>query len=208
MARPSLKSADEKLRILLAVLKGELTASKAARRHSVSEQSVHNWKGSGGTTAACRIPSHGWRSEASSLARPRGRRARLDGVSYRSRSCRARRRGAGTLRSHPPLLLQSTLIRGARDARGHLEPSPRQPRGAAPQLLPGRQVGIRPPATSRSPAADKVGIRARRHRRRARRRWVACMSSRYLERIRHQLASHRPPRRSGPRRVRGRTARA
>jgi len=39
-----MKSADEKLRIVLAVLKGELSAADAARRHRVSEQSVHNWK--------------------------------------------------------------------------------------------------------------------------------------------------------------------
>ena len=32
MARPPMKSADEKLRIVLAVLKGELSASDAARR--------------------------------------------------------------------------------------------------------------------------------------------------------------------------------
>lgn len=44
MARPPIKSADEKLRIVVAVLKGELGASEAARRHGVSEQSVHTWK--------------------------------------------------------------------------------------------------------------------------------------------------------------------
>jgi transposase len=29
---------------VFAVLKGEVSASEAARRHGVSEQSVHNWK--------------------------------------------------------------------------------------------------------------------------------------------------------------------
>lgn len=44
MAKPSNKTADEKARIVVAVLRGELTAVEAARRHGVSEQSVHNWK--------------------------------------------------------------------------------------------------------------------------------------------------------------------
>lgn len=44
MARASKKSSDEKLRVVLSVLHGELTASDAARRAGVSEQSVHNWK--------------------------------------------------------------------------------------------------------------------------------------------------------------------
>jgi transposase len=52
MARPSKKTPDQKLQIVLAVLRGELsamcqrplTAMDAARRNGVSEQSVHNWK--------------------------------------------------------------------------------------------------------------------------------------------------------------------
>lgn len=44
MARASKKSPDEKLRVVLSVLRGELAASEAARRAGVSEQSVHNWK--------------------------------------------------------------------------------------------------------------------------------------------------------------------
>ena len=44
MARASKKSPDEKLRVVLSVLRGEVSASEAARRAGVSEQSVHNWK--------------------------------------------------------------------------------------------------------------------------------------------------------------------
>jgi transposase len=43
MARPSKKTREQKLQIVLAVLRGELTAMDAARRNGVSEQS-HNWK--------------------------------------------------------------------------------------------------------------------------------------------------------------------
>lgn len=44
MAKASKKTADEKLRVVLSVLRGEVTAQEAARRAGVSEQSVHNWK--------------------------------------------------------------------------------------------------------------------------------------------------------------------
>jgi transposase len=44
MARPSTKTPDEKLRIVLAVLKGELSAAEAGRRHGVSEQTISNWR--------------------------------------------------------------------------------------------------------------------------------------------------------------------
>jgi transposase len=44
MAKPSKKSADEKMRVVLCVLRGEATATDAARRAGVSEQTVHNWK--------------------------------------------------------------------------------------------------------------------------------------------------------------------
>lgn len=44
MARPSKKTTDQKLRIVMSVLRGEHSAVEAARRNGVSEQSVHNWK--------------------------------------------------------------------------------------------------------------------------------------------------------------------
>ena len=44
MARPSKKTVDQKLQIVLSVLRGEATAAEAARRSGVSEQSVHSWK--------------------------------------------------------------------------------------------------------------------------------------------------------------------
>lgn len=44
MARPSKKTPEQKLQIVLSVLRGEHTAVEAARRNGVSEQAVHNWK--------------------------------------------------------------------------------------------------------------------------------------------------------------------
>ena len=44
MARPSKKTVDQKLQIVLSVLRGEATATEASRRGGVSEQSVHKWK--------------------------------------------------------------------------------------------------------------------------------------------------------------------
>lgn len=44
LAKPSKKSADEKMRVVLSVLRGEQSATDAARRAGVSEQTVHNWK--------------------------------------------------------------------------------------------------------------------------------------------------------------------
>ncbi len=44
MARPTALPVEEKVRIVLAVLAGELTTAQAARQTKVSEQSVSNWK--------------------------------------------------------------------------------------------------------------------------------------------------------------------
>jgi transposase len=44
MAKPSNKSPDEKMRVVLSVLRGEQTAGDAARKAGVAEQTVHNWK--------------------------------------------------------------------------------------------------------------------------------------------------------------------
>jgi transposase len=44
MAKPSRKTPEQKLRIVLSVLRGELAAVEAARRSGVSEQAVHSWK--------------------------------------------------------------------------------------------------------------------------------------------------------------------
>lgn len=44
MAKPSKKTTDQKLRIVLSVLRGEHSVAEAARRDGVAEQSVHNWK--------------------------------------------------------------------------------------------------------------------------------------------------------------------
>ena len=44
MPRPSGRSPEQKLQVVLSVLRGELSAAEAGRRAGVSEQSVHNWK--------------------------------------------------------------------------------------------------------------------------------------------------------------------
>src|SRR3954451_20719809 len=44
MARPRVFPAEDKVRIVLSILAGEITAAEAARRAKVSEQSVGNWK--------------------------------------------------------------------------------------------------------------------------------------------------------------------
>lgn len=44
MARPPVLPAEEKVRIVLSVLAGEMTVAEAARKAKVSEQSVGNWK--------------------------------------------------------------------------------------------------------------------------------------------------------------------
>ena len=44
MARPSKKTPEQKLQIVLSVLRGEATATEAGRRAGVSEQSISNWK--------------------------------------------------------------------------------------------------------------------------------------------------------------------
>jgi transposase len=60
MSRPPAVPAEEKTRIVLSILAGELTVAEAARRAKVSEQSVGTWKrqflesGKAGLTAAGR----------------------------------------------------------------------------------------------------------------------------------------------------------
>src|SRR3954452_22685610 len=44
MARPPAFPAEEKVRIVLSILVGEVSVAEAARRAKVSEQSVGNWK--------------------------------------------------------------------------------------------------------------------------------------------------------------------
>ncbi len=44
MARPPVFPAEEKVRVVLSILAGEITVAEAARRAKVSEQSVGNWK--------------------------------------------------------------------------------------------------------------------------------------------------------------------
>ena len=44
MAKASKKSPEEKLGVVLSVLRGEQSAVDAGRRAGVSEQTVHNWK--------------------------------------------------------------------------------------------------------------------------------------------------------------------
>lgn len=54
MARPPVKSADEKLQAVLTVLKGEASIKETARRVGVSETTITNWRNrflEGGRTA-------------------------------------------------------------------------------------------------------------------------------------------------------------
>ncbi|MEY9846295.1 transposase-like protein [Streptacidiphilus sp. BW17] len=44
MARPAAVPPEEKVRIVLSILAGEITVAEAARRAQVSEQSIGNWK--------------------------------------------------------------------------------------------------------------------------------------------------------------------
>ena len=44
MSRPPRIPLEKKLRIVLAVLQGEITVAEAARREKVSEQAIGNWK--------------------------------------------------------------------------------------------------------------------------------------------------------------------
>ncbi|WP_229686956.1 transposase, partial [Longimycelium tulufanense] len=43
-SRPPVFPAEDKIRIVLSVLSGEMTIAEAARRNKVSEQSVSRWK--------------------------------------------------------------------------------------------------------------------------------------------------------------------
>ena len=44
MARPAVISFEDKFRLVLSVLSGEMSVVEAARRSKVSEQSISNWK--------------------------------------------------------------------------------------------------------------------------------------------------------------------
>lgn len=44
MARPPVKAPEQKLRIVLAVVRGEVSISEAARREGVSETSIAKWR--------------------------------------------------------------------------------------------------------------------------------------------------------------------
>ncbi len=44
MAKPSKKTPEEKMRVVLAVLRGEASAAEAGRKAGVSEQTASNWK--------------------------------------------------------------------------------------------------------------------------------------------------------------------
>jgi transposase len=44
VGRPAKHSVDFKLRVVLGVLRGEMSSAEAARRHGVSETSIGKWK--------------------------------------------------------------------------------------------------------------------------------------------------------------------
>jgi transposase len=62
MARPPIKPVDDKLRIVLAVLRGEVSIKEAGRRERVSETSIAAWRGQfldGGRAALAAGARHG-----------------------------------------------------------------------------------------------------------------------------------------------------
>jgi transposase len=62
MARPPIKPVDDKLRIVLAVLRGEVSIKEAARRERVSETSIAAWRDQfldGGRAALAAGARHG-----------------------------------------------------------------------------------------------------------------------------------------------------
>ena len=44
MSKPSQRSPERKLQVVLSVLRGEVSAAEPARRAGVAEQTVHKWK--------------------------------------------------------------------------------------------------------------------------------------------------------------------
>ncbi|MGH2703833.1 MAG: transposase [Actinomycetota bacterium] len=71
MPRPPQKSVEDKARIVLAVLKGEISIAEAARREGTSQTSVSAWRDqflAGGQAALAEGSRHG----------PRGREEALD----------------------------------------------------------------------------------------------------------------------------------
>lgn len=73
MARLPVHSVETKLRIVLGVLRGELSAAEAARRHGISETSIGKWKdpslGAGKTgLAAAKGPRRGPSAREAQLA--------------------------------------------------------------------------------------------------------------------------------------------
>lgn len=73
MARPSGHSVETRLRIVLGVLRGEMTAAEAARRHGVSETSTGKWKDQFLVAGRQGLAASGQRRA------PNGREARLAG---------------------------------------------------------------------------------------------------------------------------------
>ena len=72
MGRPAKHSVDFKLRVVLGVLRGEMTGAEAARRHGVSKTSIGKWK-----DAFIRAGREGLAPHA--VGRGSGERARLAG---------------------------------------------------------------------------------------------------------------------------------
>jgi transposase len=71
MARPPQKSAEDKTRIVLAVLRGELTIAEAARREGTSQTSVAKWRDlflAGGQASLAEGARHGPSGREQALA--------------------------------------------------------------------------------------------------------------------------------------------
>ena len=76
MSRPPVKPAEEKLRIVLAVLRGEVSIKEAARRERVLETSIAAWRDQfldGGRAALAGGGRHGPKHPGAGPNRPRSR---------------------------------------------------------------------------------------------------------------------------------------
>ena len=70
MSKPSKRSPERKLQVVLSVLRGEVSVAEAPRRAGVAEATVHNWRsafleagraGLAGPSGAGRRGSSSWR---------------------------------------------------------------------------------------------------------------------------------------------------
>jgi transposase len=67
MSRPPVFSAEDKIRIVLSVLAGEMTIAEAARRNKLSKTSIGKWNQQFLASTAAAVRDHCWSSMARRL---------------------------------------------------------------------------------------------------------------------------------------------